>query len=1134
MYFSEITDDIYTIAEDESVKKKNFDNINRNIDNNIKKNDFPQGDFLEDSKDNDNIGIYVSNEVKLSHVNKTNNMESNSSPINKDSNTKNLESFGKPNADGIKSIPNKPNFKFNGTTINKQKEKDDTLVLSAIIDENEHNRSRDKINTNKNDTLIKNGLVYQIENKNKEQVHKDVLKDNNQNKLKEKKKVKDESLDLSEILSDNENKPKASVKTNDRHEKVPAKNEESIKFQNNNNHSISDISIHHTSKLNKNDNVVNENNSIITNKNHNTTNNMSKVSIKLNNGGKGIDSYIQKKVSQIESEFFSSKHYLEKMLLKDESKIIHYETKLDYNKVYDILKKQNTELVKNLEKMNNYMNTIIEGMKSAPKQVKHHKNTKSIKHDSEVDNKIIAVYKKEYNLINSRLTQISEPNYLTKLENLLSELNKQISQIEIDNKRAKVEQKQSEAKIGKHNKLTETDGNSEIKKINYDYEHFQKQFNLINVKINKNRDDIDLYNQRIVELNQNFQKLVEIGGFYGITEFDIKQIEESNLLNKNDSNSLEEKKAVLLKKIDIIKKIKEQNKNKHENLIKNNVTKLSQLDNSKKDLINELRDKSKTASGNNQKLKEFYERHRNHNVSTIIQELNLLNETMDKNNQNSTNYSTGNLARRQVLSRISEEIISENDTNHNSNNKNIRLTPIEERERDLEETIGKNKLDEMIIQETKKDETQVKQEIKIEDQDAEKQFVVKEKEPENDKYGIKSKPNFKLGKLDNKDRNITKIEKIEIKEENDSHKKLEETNKNISTKESVKDKQIHLEEIEKQNKHDSTKSIKVEDTSLNITKQSNNSLIKIEKKEIKSEIDEENIEITGASRRKKPTIIQQSTIASFLPIIENKEAKEKAEREKIRGNWSNISETNNSSITKTDGTYNIKKENVKEKLVEKDLMKVIKNTPNDESLKKEIIKENPKQEDNVPLFLQNYSNRTLIENKKGDSPNIKQDKLIPKSNEDKKDNNLIKSDNKNRENITNEKSKEEEKRKENKTKKEKKVEKPDIHENKPSLFSNIFIDDEDDDVKQNENETVKVVNSQKKKEDFDKLFAKDFQPKNNSESSNLNSKKDGLKQLNSKLDLTNKQLNSKIEKENDKPAQNKKKNAIEDLDDLII
>jgi hypothetical protein len=1139
MYFSEVTDDIYTIADDESINKKNFDNINRNVDKNIFKNDFPQGQVTVSSpREIVNSTDYVNNEVKISQNNDNKITENKSSPIINDNKVKIVDNLSKPQFEGVKSIPNKPNFKFNGNSSNNnQKEKDDTLVLSSIIDENEHNRLNDKTKAIKNDSLKKNGLVYQKENSNMEVLSKDVVHINNNKNVK--KKVKDESLDLSEILSDEDTHKnlKPVAKANDFQEKIKVKNEGSIKFHNNN-HSISDISIHQTSKVIRNDNVINENNSMLTSKNNNTTNNISKISTKFNNGAGAVDGYIQKKVSQIETEFLSSKHHLEKMLLKEESNIIHYESKLEYRKVYDILKKQNSELVKSLEKMNNYMNTIIEGTKIAPKEVKQKKKNIGSKHSSEVDNKIIAVYKKEYSLINARLSQISEPQYLSKIDNILSELNKQISQLEIDNKRAKVEQKQSEAKIGKNSKLTDIDGNSEIKKINYDYEHFQKQSNIINLKINKNRDDIDAYNHRIEEFNQNFLKLVEISSYYNISEYDIKQIEEISNSNKNDSNSLDDKKSVLMKKIEIIKKVKEQNKNKHENAIKNNVAKLLQLENSKQELVNELREKSKIATGNNIKLREFYDRQRNHNVSTIMKDLNLLNETMEKNNQNSTNYSTGNLARRQVLSRISEEIGTD-DSNINSNNRNIHLTPIEEKERDLEETVGKNKLEELVIKDEIKQDQEEKQINKMEDVIIHKNPEVKEKVPVIDKYGIKPKPNFKIGKTEDKDKTTSNNEKSPLKQDS-AYNKYEEMNTEINIKKSAEEKQKIIEEkppennkiINQPTENKSSNIERVNANSHNSAKQINNSF-NTEDKVLKSETKEEKLIDENGSRRKKPAIIQQSnTNGSFLPIIENREAKEKAEREKIRGKWS---ETENTELSKNE-EINIKNDKIQHKFMEKQSfndLSTIKS--NEETNKKETIQEAPKQDSNVPLFLQNYSNRTIIESKKTDA-NLITDKSTSNIYETRKEDNAINSDlnkidKKNDQKTQNDKTKQDEKKTEVKQKKEKKTEKIEINENKPSLFSNIFLDDDEDITEKKQEAESSKAHVSKKKEDFDKLFAKDIQPKNNKESSHKNANKELIKPLNTKLDLANKQLNPK---ENEKTNQFKKKNPIEDLDDLII
>ena len=1186
MYFDDITDDIYSIPEDGSIKKSKFTGNNKLNDKiYTEKHDNQFNNIEQNLKENINLTNNVNKEVKNSQINPDN--------------VKKLQHMIDTKANNTKNLPydfsNNHNFNLNTKSPVKYKEKDESLNLSEILDETEPKK--------KIDNKPKENKIYDIEQYEQKQEEripqfkdkKDLQNHNLKQKNKNSKK-NEESINLSEILDEsvptNKNKTKKKciiqdeiqLNTNNKIIILNSKKENAIKGNfYNENHSISDIS---TKNYNKNSQIHHEDiNSFSTNKNTEFQNeNHSRISNKTHNGG--VNNYIQTKISQVEGEYLNSKHQFDKYLINDENKIIKYETIFQYDKVYDLLRKQNYELVKNLEKMNSYLSAIIEGTK-LPKQQGSKKKviSKPSKESLEVDNKIISVYKKEYKTISIRLTQVSESNYLFRLENILFEMNSQISHIENENKTARNDQKQTESKIGKVNKNKETDGaNSEIKKINYDYEHYNKQFKLANSRITKNKEEIENYNENIEKSNQKFLKLVEIGNYYGMTESEVKHIEENIVLNNNnlDNNSL---KNMLIKKTEIINKVKEQNKNKYENQIKGNVTTIFKLETTKKEIILSLNEKSKIAKTNNEKVREFYEIHTNKNVSNVTKDLKKLNETMDinPNNHNITNYSTGHIKNRHILSNITEEINSGNITPSSRKNVTKQLIPIDEKERDLEETIGRSRPDEILNNNVSNIEIQKNN---LNEMSKDKKDNVINDNKEKDKYGIKQKPNFSfltsnnnntIMALNNSNNNLKEgkdNKDIENKDNPITVKPIiKEDNKiNINSKNNEKQQEIIAKPKEILNNPGGKKEeTNLDNESKDILNKEKKSTYNdhLEMKNKSKFIQEELVFDDSNSRRKKINIVQNN---SNFPIIENKEAKEAEERERIRGHLNNneklISKDTHikqeEKIFKNEAFINDKilsKENYIKKEEPKTIKKEEKANLNEEKMQ---LKENTTKKNslinqeidsdfkNIPLFSQDIVNKNLNDNKI-DSKNKLNEKIENPNNffsdnrhkEDKSSSNDKKDVNVKilQKNTTND-AKIDNKIQTNEVKKQEEKIIPKKEENK-SLFSNIFNDDDDDDKKDHKIEKATT----KKMEDFDKLFNKEVAPNNKIIGDSLKTKvlndnqiatKDNTESNKLKVDQSKKEDKNKAiidninKKETKLQKQATTKSVFDDLEELLI
>ena len=1158
MYYND-TEDLYTIPEEDQIKEKNIYNIKSTVSKDI--NNYSE-------KNNKNIQkiekspINVNKEVKYSQKNSD---LKNIHPINKDNSSIDLNdkyiSFNE-------KLGSNPTVKVIKPNNKNQKENNDSINLSAILDETETNKNYEN-NKNKIDNNIKNVLDFQGKNT---QFNKQVIQPvNKAPEFTKKDKPKDDSINLSSILDETTNNKQKVSKIN---ENPMIKNEDFDK-NHQNNYSISDISIQNQNNISKNyfENKDNKDyNSISTIKNTTTQpSNYSKItSNKVKNGG-GVKDYIQNKLSQIEIEFTNSKHQIDKMLLNDESKLIHYESRLEYTKASDLMKKQKNELMKYLEIMNNNYKAIVEAT-----NVVHNQKESKVKRQSkvktdfsnDVDSKIITVYKNEYNTITSRLSLISEPNYLSRIETILTELNRQISQLEIENKMAKIEHKQTDIKIGKtvKNVYGDSNQNIEIKKINYDYEHYHKQYNIANTRINKNKDDIEIYNERIIELNENYIKLIEIGSFYGITQNEIKEIEDSLKTNipVNNEILLDEKKNVLLRKIEIIKKVQDQLRNKYESKIKLNLATIHKLENSKKELFYDISQKSKIAKDNNIKLREFYDSYKNNNVSDILKDFNKTNETSEQIKQNTTNYSYGNPGRKQVLMRISEE----SDENIIPTEiKNTHLLPIEEKDRYLEETVERdNSVNFLKTQKLKENEDFISKVNKnpintvIQIQEKEKDNKIAEIKPkenniEVDKYGIKSKPKFKAKFDENIDSqaNIKKISDLNEKIQEKDHNKLEKNLEKISDVSKENNIKISSIILEKKPEISKEKIPSTEITTLE-TKEilKNKNVTYIELNNITSKTTEVN-EISNlktnkaiddpifddTNMRRKKHVFQQNN--SFLPIIENKEAKVREDREKIRGQTSQNDKISEKFIKSEEPKVHkaIKENTYEEKIQLNDNIKAkeiypTKLTTNEENnnIKANEIyptKLTTNEENNIPLFLQNTSNKALLETNQLITNKMVKDSKVEVNKELKR----IKDEPQKLDSPLKEKVQKPQEKKEIITnKKDIKKEIPILNDNKNSLFSNIFNDD-DDDVLEKKPVVEKRVPT-KNKEDFDKLFSKDISSNIITDQQKETDKQRTTTIVKENLEKTNNESKEKAQDLKKDKSVVKKKNPLDDLDDLII
>lgn len=228
--------------------------------------------------------------------------------------------------------------------------------------------------------------------------------------------------------------------------------------------------------------------------------------------------------------------------------------------------KYTQEMISYLEKLNDVLTQIISntkikdqksGRNKSPSQVKDpellYQEQQKLNDNSE---KLIEVYKKQLTNLQNRLDIVSNPDYLPNLKYENEQLDREIYDLQIKNKKLKNTEKLNDIVISKQNK-GENKSAIILKRLKMDYDNIKRQNNNFLQKVEKNKLQEEENEKKINQLNEWVEKLRTIAkDMYNITEYENIKTEE-----KNEKN-YQIKKNVLIKNIEILQKVKNTNQKK--------------------------------------------------------------------------------------------------------------------------------------------------------------------------------------------------------------------------------------------------------------------------------------------------------------------------------------------------------------------------------------------------------------------------------------------------------------------------------------------------------------------------------------------------------------------------------------------
>ncbi len=396
---------------------------------------------------------------------------------------------------------------------------------------------------------------------NKNQDNNDDKKSNlteNRYEDTEKKEGDNNEDNISEIYKNNKNKIE--------------NNQSTLKFQENEENIINN-NINNEGEINNNN--INSNNNI--NQNYN---NITSI-----NNNRNFDSklHVRNPVPLSKLQIAENKYYQIKAEIEEKFFNNNLEN-LDSNENA----KYTQEMISYLEKLNDVLTQIISNTKIKDQKSGRNKSPPQVK-DPELliqeqqklnDNseKLIEVYKKQLANLQNRLDIVSNPDYLTNLKYENQQLDREIYDLQIENKKLKNTEKLNDIVISKQNK-GENKSAIILKRLKMDYDNIKRQNNNFLQKVEKNKFQEEENEKKINQLNEWVEKLRTIAkDMYNITEYENIKTEEKN------EKKLSDKKNVLIKNIEILQKVKNTNQKKYELEISTNEKTISELQETKKNL----------------------------------------------------------------------------------------------------------------------------------------------------------------------------------------------------------------------------------------------------------------------------------------------------------------------------------------------------------------------------------------------------------------------------------------------------------------------------------------------------------------------------------------------------------------------
>ena len=331
---------------------------------------------------------------------------------------------------------------------------------------------------------------------------------------------------------------------------------------------------------NNNNQMSNEQENILSSNNNNNTNNISYM-----NNNRNFDSklHVRNPVPLSKLQIAENKYYQIKAEIEEK----FFNVNLD-NVDSSENSKYTQEMISYLEKLNDVLTQIISNTKikeqrsnrnKSPSQTKDpdllYQEQQKLNDNSE---KLIEVYKKQLLNLQNRLDIVSNPDYLPNLKYENEQLDREIYDLQIENKKLRNTEKLNDIVISKQNK-GENKSAIILKRLKMDYDNVRRQNANFLQKVEKNKFQEEENEKKINQLNEWVEKLRNIAkDTYNITEYENVKTEEQN------EEKLTNKKNTLIKNIEILQKVKNTNQKKYELEISNNEKTINELQETKKNL----------------------------------------------------------------------------------------------------------------------------------------------------------------------------------------------------------------------------------------------------------------------------------------------------------------------------------------------------------------------------------------------------------------------------------------------------------------------------------------------------------------------------------------------------------------------
>ena len=293
-------------------------------------------------------------------------------------------------------------------------------------------------------------------------------------------------------------------------------------------------------------------------------------------------------------------------------------------------------MLNNMDKLNTILSTVIEtgrmynkkfnvNVKSNNNNVKKNavSNEQNDKNNYEDPNeKLLLMYKKEYEKMKERLELVTSDNYVEKKKKEIEEINKEIEILKKDNKSLRRLQKINDSPF--RNEFSGEKNTKSLKEKMNEFEKYTNIYNSILKKIESTEQSGKNNEIKLTNLEEKQNKLLDMAKeMYNLTTFD----NVSNLQKKEN-----DKKYSIIKlkqQIEVNEKALESSKNKFQKDFKHNDSYFSNLNKSKEELLNILTNKKKELEKYEENIK---------NLEKDIEQLNNKKIEEEKSNNNNFKY----------------------------------------------------------------------------------------------------------------------------------------------------------------------------------------------------------------------------------------------------------------------------------------------------------------------------------------------------------------------------------------------------------------------------------------------------------------------------------------------------------------